>query len=177
MTEFCYRQTIFLRFTVTLLHSNLDEKITSKEQKVTSKEQKVTSNEQKVRSNQQKVTSNQQKVTNNEQKVTINEQKITSDEQKITSNEQKVTSNEQKVQPLWQYTNWSVLIFLTFWVSFLWTGVLSAHFNSNGYEKVLIQQLRFEKMKSLRISEFSFFITVGVSVFCVALLMLGYLVL
>ena len=48
LTEFRYSQTIFLRFTLTLLHSNLDEKVTSNEQKVTSNEQKVTSNEQKV---------------------------------------------------------------------------------------------------------------------------------
>ena len=61
VAEFRYSQTIFLRFTVTLFHSNLDEKITSNEQKVTSNEQKVTSNEQKVTSNEQKVTSNEQK--------------------------------------------------------------------------------------------------------------------
>ena len=48
VAEFCYSQTIFLRFTVTLFHSNLDEKITSKEQKVTTNKQKVTSSEQKV---------------------------------------------------------------------------------------------------------------------------------
>ena len=41
MAEFRYNQTIFLRFTVTLFHSNLDEKITSNEQKVTTNEQKV----------------------------------------------------------------------------------------------------------------------------------------
>ena len=34
VAEFCYNRTIFLRFTVTLFHSNLDEKITSNEQKV-----------------------------------------------------------------------------------------------------------------------------------------------
>ena len=34
MVEFRYSQTIFLRFTVTLFLSNLNEKITSKEQKV-----------------------------------------------------------------------------------------------------------------------------------------------
>ena len=43
VAEFRYSQTIFLRFTVILFHSNLDEKITSNEQKVTSNEQKVTS--------------------------------------------------------------------------------------------------------------------------------------
>ena len=59
VSEFRYSQTIFLRFTVTLLQSNLDEKITSKEQKVTSNEQKVTSSEQKVASND-----NEQKVMN-----------------------------------------------------------------------------------------------------------------
>ena len=37
VAEFRYSQTIFLRFTVTLFHSNLDEKITSNEQKVTNK--------------------------------------------------------------------------------------------------------------------------------------------
>ena len=65
-------QTIFLRFTVILFHSNLDEKITSNEQKVTNYKQKVTSHKQKV---------------------------VTSKEQKVTSREQKVMSNEQKVQP------------------------------------------------------------------------------
>ena len=50
VAEFRYSQTIFLRFTVTLFHSNLDEKITSNEQKVTSNEQKVTSNEQRATS-------------------------------------------------------------------------------------------------------------------------------
>ena len=75
VVEFRYSQTIFLWFTVTLFHSNLDEKTTSNEQNVTSKEKKVTSNEQKVASNEQKVTSNEQKVTNNEQKVTSNEQR------------------------------------------------------------------------------------------------------
>ena len=38
VAEFRYSQSIFLRFTVTLFHSNLDEKITSNEQKVTSHE-------------------------------------------------------------------------------------------------------------------------------------------
>ena len=41
MAEFRYSQIIFLRFTGTLFHSNLDEKIASNEQKVTSNEQKV----------------------------------------------------------------------------------------------------------------------------------------
>ena len=40
VADFCQSQTIFLRFTVTLFHSNLDEKITSNEQKVMSNEQK-----------------------------------------------------------------------------------------------------------------------------------------
>ena len=43
VVEFRYSQTIFLRFTVTLFHSNLDEKVTSNEQKVTSNELKVQS--------------------------------------------------------------------------------------------------------------------------------------
>ena len=47
MANFRYSQTIFLRFTVTLFHSNLDEKITSNEQKVMSNKQKVTSNSKK----------------------------------------------------------------------------------------------------------------------------------
>ena len=53
----------------------------------------------------------------------------------------------------------------------MWTGVISAHFNSDGYEDVLIQQLRFEKIKSPNMSKFSFLILVGISVFCVALSM------
>ena len=67
MVEFRYSQTIFFRFTVTLFHSNLDEKITTNEQ--LANEQKVASNEQKVTSNEHKVTSNEQKVSSNEQKV------------------------------------------------------------------------------------------------------------
>ena len=55
VAEFDYSQTIFLRFTVTLFQSNLDEKVTSNEQKVTSNEHKVTSNELKVTRNKQKV--------------------------------------------------------------------------------------------------------------------------
>ena len=55
VAEFRCSQTIFLRLTATLFHSNLDEKITSNEQKVMSNEQKVTSNKQKVTSNEQKV--------------------------------------------------------------------------------------------------------------------------
>ena len=50
VVEFHYSQTILLRFTVTLFHSNLDEKITSNKQKVTRNEQK--NNEQKVTSNE-----------------------------------------------------------------------------------------------------------------------------
>ena len=50
VAEFRYSQTIFLPFTVTSFHSNLDEKITSNEQKLRSNEQKVTSNEQQVTS-------------------------------------------------------------------------------------------------------------------------------
>ena len=55
MAEFRYNQTIFLRLTVTLFDSNLDEKIRSNEQKVMSNKQKVTSNKQKVTSKEQKV--------------------------------------------------------------------------------------------------------------------------
>ena len=90
-----------------VVHSNLDEKVTSNEQKLASNEQKVmsnpqkvTSNGQKVTSNEQKVVSNAQKVTRNKQKVTRNKQKVARNKQKVTKNEQKVTSNEQKVQPL-----------------------------------------------------------------------------
>ena len=36
VAEFRYNQIIFLRFTVTLFHSNMDEKVMSNEQKVTS---------------------------------------------------------------------------------------------------------------------------------------------
>ena len=43
ISEFRYSQAIFLRFTVTLFHSNLDEKITSNEQKAKSNEQRATS--------------------------------------------------------------------------------------------------------------------------------------
>ena len=50
-------------------------------------------------------------------------------------------------------------------------GVISALLNSDGYKEILINQLRFETMKSPKISEFSFIILVGISVFCVALLM------
>ena len=41
VAEFRHSQTIFLSFTVTLFHSNLDEKITSNEQKLTSNEQRA----------------------------------------------------------------------------------------------------------------------------------------
>ena len=78
LVEFRHCQNIFLRFTVSLFHSNLDEKITSNVQKVTGKEQKGTSNEQKVTSNEKKVTSNEQKVTSNEQNLTSNEQRAKS---------------------------------------------------------------------------------------------------
>ena len=50
VVEFHYSQNIFLRFTVTLFHSNLDEKITSNEQKITSNEQRAKSNEQRAKS-------------------------------------------------------------------------------------------------------------------------------
>ena len=40
VVDFRYSQTIILRYTVTLFHSNLNKKITSDEQKVTSNEQK-----------------------------------------------------------------------------------------------------------------------------------------
>ena len=59
VAEFRYSQTILLRFTVILFHSNLEEKVASNEQKVTSNEQKVTNNKQKVTSNEQKLTSNE----------------------------------------------------------------------------------------------------------------------
>ena len=48
MAEFRYSHTIFLQFTVTLLHSNLDEKVTSNEQKVTSNKQQAKSNKQQA---------------------------------------------------------------------------------------------------------------------------------
>ena len=63
-------------------------------------------------------------------------------------------------------------LFFSLFESILWTGVISALFSRDGYEEVLIQQLIFENMKSSNISEFSFIILVGISVFCVALLML-----
>ena len=47
--EFRYSQTIFLRFTLTLFHSNLNERIPSNEQKVTTNEQKVTRNGQRTK--------------------------------------------------------------------------------------------------------------------------------
>ena len=50
VAEFRHSQTIFLRFTVTLFHNDLDEKITSNKEKVTSNEQKVTSNQQPAKS-------------------------------------------------------------------------------------------------------------------------------
>ena len=61
VAKFRYSQTIFLRFTVTLLHSNLDEKITSNELRVTSNEQKVTSNEQRAKGNEQRAKGNEQR--------------------------------------------------------------------------------------------------------------------
>ena len=61
-------------------------------------------------------------------------------------------------------------LFFALFEFFLWTGGLAALFNSDGYEEVLIQQLRFEKMKSPKTSEFSFLILVGISMICVALL-------
>ena len=63
VAEFRYSQTIFWRFTVTLFHSNLDEKIMSNKQKGTSNEQKVTSNEQKVTSKKERATSNKFSLT------------------------------------------------------------------------------------------------------------------
>ena len=62
-------------------------------------------------------------------------------------------------------------LFFSLFESFLWTCAISALFNSDGYEEVLIQQLRFEKMKSPNISEFSFIILVEILMFGVALLM------
>ena len=49
VAEFRYSQTIFLRFTVTLFHSTLEEKIASNELKVTSNEQQAKSNEQRAK--------------------------------------------------------------------------------------------------------------------------------
>ena len=69
VAEFRYSQTSFLWFTVTLFHSNLNEKITSNEQKLTCNEQKLTSNEQKVTSNKQRATRKNERATSNEQKV------------------------------------------------------------------------------------------------------------
>ena len=43
VVKFRYSQTTFLRFTVTLFYSNLDEKVTSNEQKVTSNKQRAKS--------------------------------------------------------------------------------------------------------------------------------------
>ena len=48
--EFRFSQTTFLRFRVTLFHSNLDKKVTDNEQKVTSNEQRAKSNEQRAKS-------------------------------------------------------------------------------------------------------------------------------
>ena len=67
--EFPYSQPIFLRFTVILFHSKLDEKVTDNEQKVRSNKQKITSNEQKVTRNEQKAISNKQKLRSNAQKA------------------------------------------------------------------------------------------------------------
>ena len=50
VAEFRHSQTIFWRFTVTLFHSDLDEKITSNEQKVMSNVQRAKSNEQRAKS-------------------------------------------------------------------------------------------------------------------------------
>ena len=75
--EFCYGQTIFLQFTVTLAKSN----------------------EQRAKSNEKQAKSNEQKVTSNKQKVTSNEQKVTSNKQQAKSKEQRAANNEQKVQP------------------------------------------------------------------------------
>ena len=90
VVEFRYSQTIFLRFTVYLFHSNLEEKIIGNEQKVTSNKQKVRSNKQKVRSNEQKGTSNKQKVTSDEQKVTSNEQNVQPLHQTIYTSSSKI---------------------------------------------------------------------------------------
>ena len=62
LAEFRYSQTNLLWFTVILVHSNLNKKVTSNEQKVTNNEQKIRSNKQIVRNNEQKATSNDQKV-------------------------------------------------------------------------------------------------------------------
>ena len=60
VTDFLYSQTIFLRFTVILFHSNLDEKKRTTSKKVTRNEQKLTSSEQKVMNSKQKLTCNEQ---------------------------------------------------------------------------------------------------------------------
>ena len=78
VAKFRNTQTIFLRFTVTLFHSNQR----ANEQKVTSKKYWATSNEQKVTSNEQKVTSNEQRAKSNEQRVKSNEQRAKSNEQR-----------------------------------------------------------------------------------------------
>ena len=98
MAEFRYSQTFFLRFTVTLFHSNLDEKITSNEQKATSKKQRAKSNEQRAKSNEQPSKSNEQPSKSNEQPAKSNEEKATSNEQKVTSIEQ-----QAKIQPPSKY--------------------------------------------------------------------------
>ena len=67
--QFPYSQPTFLRFTVILFHSKLDEIETGNEQKVRSNKQKITSNEQKVTRNKQKSTSNKQKLRSNAQKA------------------------------------------------------------------------------------------------------------
>ena len=71
--EFHYSQTIFLRLTVILFHSNLDEKITSKKNK-----QRVKSNEQRAKSNEQPAKSNEQPAKSNEQPAKTNNQQATS---------------------------------------------------------------------------------------------------
>ena len=53
VAQFLYNQTIFLQFTVTLFHSNLDEKITTNEQREKSIEQRGKSNEQRGKINEQ----------------------------------------------------------------------------------------------------------------------------
>ena len=71
----------------------------------------------------------------------------------------------------WQYTNWSMIIFLAFWVLFMnrcyicsvqqwwiWRGIYTA--------------IKIWEKKSPKMSEFSFIILVEISVFCVALLMI-----
>ena len=61
LVEFRHCQNIFLRFTVSLFHSNLNEKITSNGQGAKSNEQRAKSNKQREKSNEQRAKSNEQR--------------------------------------------------------------------------------------------------------------------